>query len=60
MLEATQEGDYSVALPTLSKAFQIIDKNVKRGIIHRNNAARKKRQLHLKVKALEGAPAAAE
>ena len=36
--------------------------NVKRNIVHRNTAARKKSQLHLKVKALEGgapAPAAA-
>ena len=49
MLEATEEGDYSVALPTLSKAFAIIDKNVKRGIVHKNTAARKKSQLHLKV-----------
>merc|ERR1711988_129885 len=58
-LEAVDEGDYSVAVPTLSKAFAIIDKNVKRNIIHRNTAARKKSQLHLKVKALEGVPAAA-
>merc|ERR1719454_917303 len=65
VLEATEEGDYSVAVPTLSKAFAIIDKNVKRGIIHKNTAARKNSQLHLKVKRLEGgapaaAPAAAE
>ena len=50
MLEATEEGDYSVAVPTLSKAFAIIDKNVKRGILHKNTAARKKSQLHLQVK----------
>merc|ERR1719231_1474858 len=64
VLEATEQGDYSVAVPTLSKAFAIIDKNVKRGILHKNTAARKKSQLHLKVKKLEGgapaAPAAAE
>merc|ERR1711934_1122188 len=59
VLEAVDEGDYSVAVPTLSKAFAIIDKNVKRNIIHRNTAARKKSQLHLKVKALESVPAAA-
>merc|ERR1719310_2685730 len=59
VLEATEEGDYSVAVPQLSKAFKIIDKNVKRGIIHKNTAARKKSQLHLKVKKLEGAPPAA-
>ena len=61
VLEAVKVGDYEVAQPVLSKAFAVIDKNVKRNIIHRNTAARKKSQLHLKVKALEGgaAPAAA-
>lgn len=50
VLESVETGDYSVALPTLSKAFAIIDKNVKRGIVHKNTAARKKSQLHLKVR----------
>merc|ERR1719478_708029 len=58
VLEA-EEGDYAAATPVLSKCFQIIDKNVKRNILHKNTAARKKSQLHLKVKALEGTPAAA-
>lgn len=53
VLEATAEGDYAVAFPLLSKAQQIIDKNVKRGIIHKNTAARRKSLLTLKVKALE-------
>merc|ERR1719428_703071 len=30
VLEAVDEGDYGVAQPVLSKAFAIIDKNVKR------------------------------
>lgn len=51
--EAVDEGDYSAAVPALSKCFAIIDKNVKRNIIHKNTAARKKSQLHMKVKALE-------
>ena len=59
MLESVEEGDYQVALPTLSKAFAIIDKNVKRGIVHKNTAARRKSLLTLKVKALEPAGAAA-
>ena len=59
VLEAVDEGDYAAAMPTLSKAFAIIDKNVKRNIVHKNTAARKKSQLHLKVKKLEGAAAAA-
>ena len=53
VLEAVNEGDYEVSVPLLSKAFAILDKNVKRGILHKNTAARKKSQLHLKVKRLE-------
>ena len=58
--ESLTEGDYAASSSLLSKAFAILDKNVKRGIIHKNTAARKKSQLHLKVKALEGAAPAAE
>lgn len=54
-----KDGDYAAAVPTLSKAFAIIDKNVKRNILHKNTAARKKSQLHLKVKMLESGGAAA-
>ena len=57
--EAYEEGDYGVAVPLLSKAFAIIDKNVKRNIVHKNTAARKKSQLALKVKTLEAGGAAA-
>merc|ERR1719326_2617485 len=32
VLESVEEGDYEVAQPVLSKAFAIIDKNVKRNI----------------------------
>merc|ERR1719426_705528 len=54
-LEAVAAGDYAVAFPLLSKTQSTIDKNVKRGLIHRNTAARKKSQLTLKVKGLEPA-----
>jgi large subunit ribosomal protein L7/L12 len=53
VLEAVDKGDYETAVTLLSKAFAIIDKNVKRNIVHRNTAARKKSALHLKVKKLE-------
>ena len=43
----------SMMRSSLSKAMSIIDKNVKRNIVHKNTAARKKSQLTLKVKALE-------
>jgi len=59
VFEAVESADYSVAFQTLSKAQAIIDKNVKRGILHKNTAARRKSLLTLKVKALEGAGAAA-
>lgn len=59
VLEVVKDGDYAAAVPTLSKAFAIIDKNVKRNILHKNTAARKKSQLHLKVKMLESGGAAA-
>jgi hypothetical protein len=55
VVEATRVGDYEAAVPALNSAFQSIDKNVKRNIVHKNTAARKKSQLHLKVKKLEGA-----
>merc|ERR1719198_2940683 len=57
-LLACEDGDYSVALPLLSKTQSCIDKNVKRGLVHKNTAARKKSQLTLKVKKLEPSAAA--
>ena len=54
MEESLEAGEYAVSQSLLSKAFAILDKNVKRGIVHKNTAARKKSQLHLKVKKLEG------
>jgi len=59
VFEAVKEGEYAVAFPALSKAQAIIDKNVKRGIMHKNTAARRKSLLTLKVKALEPTAAAA-
>lgn len=57
VLEAVQQGEYAVAFPALAKAQSVIDKNVKRGILHKNAAARRKSRLTMKVKALEGVPA---
>ena len=63
MLAACEEGEYATASPLLNKVQSCIDKNVKRGLIHKNTAARKKSQLTFKVSALEPgaapAPAAA-
>jgi len=59
-LVACESGDYNAAFKQLSECQSKIDKNVKRGLMHKNTAARKKSQLTLKVKALEpgqGTPA---
>ena len=59
-MAACEAGEYATASPLLNKVQSCIDKNVKRGLIHKNTAARKKSQLHLKVKGLEPGAAAAE
>lgn len=61
VFEAVAGGDYKDAQMRLNKAQSMIDKNVKRHIMHKNTAARRKSLLTLKVKALEGpfTPAAA-
>lgn len=55
VLEAIEGADYAEAGSKLSAAMSIIDKNVKRGIVHRNTAARTKSRLTLRVKKLEPA-----
>merc|ERR1712083_9729 len=57
VLMAVKLKDYDSAFVRLSSAMSIIDKNVKRNLVHKNNAARKKSNLTLKVKALEPSPA---
>lgn len=44
--KAVSEGNLDVAKAELLKAESTIDKSVKKGIIHKNNAARKKSRLH--------------
>jgi small subunit ribosomal protein S20 len=49
--DAVQKGmDKKGLLELVSKAYQIIDKTSKVGVIHRNNAARKKSKLSKAVK----------
>lgn len=43
--KAVAEGDVNTAKVELVKAGSTIDKSVKKGIIHKNNAARKKSRL---------------
>ncbi|MGE5574230.1 MAG: 30S ribosomal protein S20 [Bacteroidota bacterium] len=55
------KGDASAAEAALRKAMSAIDKAAKKGVIHRNQAARRKSRLAKKLVALagaQGAPAA--
>ncbi|WGS65943.1 30S ribosomal protein S20 [Marinitoga aeolica] len=47
-IEAKKEKEEVMGL--LNSAFSVIDKAAKKGVIHRNNASRKKSRLHVKVK----------
>ena len=60
LLVACEEGEYATASPLLNKVQSCIDKNVKRGLMHKNTASRKKSQLTFKVKALEPGASAPE
>ena len=44
-IEKTVKTDKAAAVKFLSSAFQVIDKAAKRGVIKKNNAARKKSRL---------------
>ncbi|MGB5103837.1 MAG: 30S ribosomal protein S20 [Steroidobacteraceae bacterium] len=52
VLNAVGAGDKAEAADALKAAQPIIDTMVTKGIIHRNKAARHKRELNAKVKAL--------
>lgn len=43
--EAAEQGDANLAISLTRRAVSTIDKAVKRGILHRNTAARKKSRL---------------
>lgn len=51
-LELAQAGDKDALAAALSKAYQLCDKAVSKGILHKNTAARKKSRLTLAVKKL--------
>lgn len=46
---AVATGDKAVAQPAFNEAVKKIDQGVSHGILHKNNAARKKSQLALKL-----------
>jgi len=49
---AVREGDKEQATAAFTSAVPIIDKMVSKGIIHKNNAARKKSRLNNHIRAL--------
>ena len=51
--EAVAAGDYEAAKAKVSVAYQLVDKAVKRKILHKNTAARYKSKLAQKLKAIE-------
>ena len=48
-LELAQKKDTEALKTALSKAYQLCDKGVSKGILHKNTAARKKSRLSLAV-----------
>ena len=53
MWAAADAKDYKASSTAMSLAMSVIDKNVKRGIIHKNTAARRKSRMAFRVKELE-------
>lgn len=47
--EALNQADPEVIKQTLAKAFSVIDKAAAKGVLHKNNAARKKSRLSRKL-----------
>ncbi|HHY93188.1 MAG TPA: 30S ribosomal protein S20 [Firmicutes bacterium] len=52
--EAVDKAEAGVVKETLAKAFSIIDKAAAKGVLHKNNAARKKAQLSRKLAQSQG------
>ena len=52
VLKAVQKGDKEQAQAAFKAAEPIINAGVNKGLIHRNNAARKKSRLNARIKAM--------
>lgn len=50
-LQAVEAGDAQAARDAFNKATSIIDKAASKGVIHKNNAARKKSRLRARLQA---------
>ena len=58
VLGAVAKKDAPNAKAALSSAYQLLDRAVAKGILHRNNASRHKSRLAARVNAIGAAPAA--
>lgn len=52
VLKAVDSGDLETAKEAYRKAVPVIDSMVNKGIIHKNNAARKKSRLNARIKSM--------
>ena len=57
-LDAVQRRDAEAAEPAISQAIRILDRAVTKGLIHKNNAARRKSRLMAKLTNLKSASSA--
>jgi len=52
-LKELEGGDREAAEQAVQQAFSILDKTAQKGVLHRNNAARRKSQLAKRLNALQ-------
>lgn len=57
-LDAVREGDSEAAEPAVSHAIRILDRAVTKGLVHKNNAARRKSRLMAKLNKIKTPEAA--
>ena len=50
---AVGSGDVEVAEPSIRRAISVLDKAVKKGILHKNNASRRKSRLAARLNQLQ-------
>ena len=58
VLRAVQSGDVAAAESTVQEAVIVLDRAVRKGILHRNNVARRKSRLAARVNRLRAAASA--
>jgi small subunit ribosomal protein S20 len=57
VLQAVAKKDATESKAALSEAYKLLDRAVVKGVIHRNNASRRKARLAARVNAVGSAPA---